>query len=137
MATYLSGGEPEKLLMYFLNKNNMKLKFETTVSKMLHSIRNLHDFSKKGYKTKILSTVAPYFPSSELKKNGFKFSSSSFALARKEQVWKKRFIPPSKIAISKNKKIKIHNFLMQHSSVASNKIKKIKRSEFYGNYEGM
>ena len=123
--------------MHFLNKNNMKLRFESTVSKMLHSIRKLHQLSKKGYKTKILSTVAPYFPSSEFKKIGFKFSSTSFALARKEQVWKKRFIPPSKISISKNEKRKIHNFLMQHSSVASNKIKKIKSSEFYRNYEGM
>ncbi len=135
VVIYLSGGEPEKFLTHFLNKNNMKLKFETTLSKMLHSIRKLHDYTKKGHKTKVLSIVAPYFPSSELKKIEFKFCSASFALARKEQVWTKRFTPPSKIPISKNEKRKIHDFLMEHSTIASNKVKKIKSSEFYGNYE--
>ena len=134
---YLSGGEPENLLQHLINKIDTRLNLRGDMKQMVISVQKLHAFSEKKNKTKVLSIVAPHFPSAVLKNIGFEFSSKSFTRARKEQVWeKKRFIPPSKTPISRNQKRKLHDFLMDHSTIASNRTKKILLSEYFGNLDG-
>ena len=130
--TYLSGGQPEELLRYYLTKNpEVNLSMNSSLRGMIFSMQKLHSNCKKQDKNKILSVVAPHFPALFLKSHGFKFCASSFARARKETVFeKKTFTPPSKEPISEVQKRKLEEFLEVNSTIASNKVKKMKLSDY-------
>lgn len=138
--TYLSGGEPEALLKYFLEKNpTIQIKKTENIRGVLSSVQGLHmTTNNTREKNKYLSLVAPHFPKSFLKSVGFKFSSSSFASARKKKFFENRhFIPPSKTPITINQKRKINEFLIENSTIASNKSKKIKLADYYMYWPGI
>ena len=134
VVSYLSGGEPDKLIGHYLEKNvDVKMKMNPNLKIFVSSVKNLYTYVQKGEKTKVLSLVAAHFSASYLSSMGFKFSSSSYARARKKQVWEnKHFVLPSKKEISNDEKRKINQFLMNHSTIASNRTKNILLPEYCG-----
>jgi hypothetical protein len=114
-------------------------KVNPNMRKMVSSVQELHSTAKTTRdKNKYLSLVAPHFSRPFLRSIGFKFSSSSFANARRqEKIYEKRhYTPPSKQPISLEKKRKINEFLIENSTIASNKTKKIKLSEYLTFFQG-
>ena len=106
---------------------------------VVSSVRELHTTAKTTRdKNKYLSVVAPHFSRPFLRSMGFKFSSSSFARARRQKIIKenRHYVPPSKQPISVAQKRKINDFLLQNSTVASNKTKKIKISDYLLYWQG-
>ena len=99
---------------------------------VVSSLRESHTTAKTTRdKNKYLSAVVPHFSRPFLRSMGFKFSSSPFARAGIQKIIKenRHHVPPSKQPISTQKK-KINDFLLQNSTVASNKMKKIKFSDY-------
>ncbi len=122
-----------------MKKNpHVTIKTNKNVFGVLNSVQQLHmSTTNTREKNKYLSLVAPHFSSQFLRSRGFKFCSSSFVSAREKKIFQKRyFVPPSKQPITRTQKRKIHDFLFQHSTIASNKIKKIKLRNYFGHFQG-
>ena len=127
------------MIQHYLQKNHhINLKVNKNVSGVLTSVQQMHmNANTTREKNRYLSIVAPHFPAMFLKSIGYKFCSSSFSNARKKKINEKRhFVPPSKAPISIGKKSKINDFLLENSTVASNKTKKIKLSDYLIFFQG-
>ena len=135
---YLSGGEPAALLKHYLIKNpEINLAMNSSIRGVVSSMQRLHSNCKKRDKNKILSVVAPHFSAPFLKSHGFKFCASSFSRARKGTVFEnKTFMPRSKKPITAHQKRKLEDFLLENSTIASNKVKRMRLSEYMGHRRG-
>ena len=111
----------------------MQGKINPNMRNMALSIQELHCAAKTTRdKNKYLFLVAPHFSRPFLRSMGFNFSSSSFASARRQKKIheSRHYTPPSKQSISNAQKRKVNQFLLDNSTIASNKTKKIKFSDY-------
>ena len=106
---------------------------EQNIRGVVSSVQKLHSTTTNTReKNKYLSLVALHFPGVFLKSVGFKFLSSSLARVKRQKILNQNlhFVHPSKTQIYIAQKRKINDFLLQNSTVASNKTKKIKFSNY-------
>ncbi len=134
-----NAGKPELMIQDYIQRNpSMQIQCTKNMHGVLSSVQKLHSTTNVTRdKNKYLSLVAKHFSGRFLKSIGFKFSSSAFSNARKKKIQEIRHhTPPSKAPISIEKKRKINDFLLDNSTIASNKVKKIKISDYNLYFKG-